>query len=192
MRCIQPPQGLRGGWRRRLQSWRCYMKLSVRLQNRTRRSCHAADAPVRAAGRDGVSGRAGGFPRWLLRFYRLTDADHPCNSCARENVRVALLTSGGQYAACQTGNETEKQLRQLAARQGIETVRRSIPAREHRVPDVQLWLNGLFSAAAAQEKRRRTSVSSMQAHSRRPAPMPRARCAAACCRVFVTAILPSA
>lgn len=109
-----------------------------------------------------------------------------------KNVRVALLTSGGQYAACQTGNETEKQLRQLAARQGIETVRRSIPAREHRVPDVQLWLNGLFSAAAAQEKRRRTSVSSMQAHSRRPAPMPRARCAAACCRVFVTAILPSA
>ena len=61
-----------------------------------------------------------------------------------KNVRVALLTSGGQYAACQTGNETEKQLRQLAARQGIETVRRSIPAREHRVPDVQLWLNGLF------------------------------------------------
>lgn len=109
-----------------------------------------------------------------------------------KNVRVALLTSGGQYAACQTGNETEKQLRQLATRQGIETVRRSIPAREHRVPDVQLWLNGLFSAAAAQEKRRRTSVSSMQAHSRRPAPMPRARCAAACCRVFVTAILPSA
>ena len=41
-----------------------------------------------------------------------------------KNVRVALLTSGGQYAACQTGNETEKQLRQLAARQGIETVRR--------------------------------------------------------------------
>lgn len=32
-----------------------------------------------------------------------------------KNVRVALLTSGGQYAACQTGNETEKQLRQLAA-----------------------------------------------------------------------------
>ena len=61
-----------------------------------------------------------------------------------KNVRVALLTSGGQYAACQTGNETEKQLRQLAARQGIETVRRSIPARKHRVPDVQLWLNGLF------------------------------------------------
>ena len=49
-----------------------------------------------------------------------------------KNVRVALLTSGGQYAACQTGNETEKQLRQLAARQGIETVRRSIPARAPR------------------------------------------------------------
>ena len=54
------------------------------LQNRARRSCDAADAPVRAAGRDGVSGRAGGFPRRLLRFYRLTDADHQRNSCARE------------------------------------------------------------------------------------------------------------
>lgn len=110
-----------------------------------------------------------------------------------KNVRVALLTSGGQYAACQTGNETEKQLRQLAARQGIETVRRSIPgARAPRAGCAALAERPVFRRAAAQEKRRRTSVSSMQAHSRRPAPMPRARCAAACCRVFVTAILPSA
>ena len=29
-----------------------------------------------------------------------------------KNVHIALLTSGGQQAACQTGNETEKQLRQ--------------------------------------------------------------------------------
>ena len=61
-----------------------------------------------------------------------------------KNVHIALLTSGGQQAACQTGNETEKQLRQLAARQGVEPVRRCAAPRAHRAPDVQLWLNGLF------------------------------------------------
>lgn len=51
-----------------------------------------------------------------------------------KNVHIALLTSGGQQAACQTGNETEKQLRQLAARQGVEPVRRCAAPRAHRAP----------------------------------------------------------
>lgn len=69
-----------------------------------------------------------------------------------KTVRIALLTSGDQHAACQTGNETEKQLRQLAARQGIEAVRRSIPPRAHRAPDVQLWLDGLFFGGSGSEE----------------------------------------
>lgn len=68
-----------------------------------------------------------------------------------KNVHIALLTSGGQQAACQTGNETEKQLRQLAARQGVEPVRRCAAPRAHRAPDVQLWLNGLFFGSSGSE-----------------------------------------
>ena len=67
-------------------------------------------------------------------------------------VHISVLTSGGQQAACLTGNETEKQLRQLAARQGIETVRRSVLPRAHRAPDVQLWLNGLFFGGSGSEE----------------------------------------
>ena len=37
-----------------------------------------------------------------------------------EAVHVSVLTSGGEQAACQTGNETKKRLQQLAARQGVE------------------------------------------------------------------------
>ena len=61
-----------------------------------------------------------------------------------KTVRVSILSSGGQQAACQTGNETEKHLRQLAARQGVELVCRRVPVRTHRAPDVQQWLDGLF------------------------------------------------
>lgn len=69
-----------------------------------------------------------------------------------KQVCVTVLTSGEQQTVCQTGNTTAKQLRQLAARQGIETDSQKISPRAHRAPDVQQWLDGLFFGADSAEQ----------------------------------------
>lgn len=51
-----------------------------------------------------------------------------------ENVHVSVLTSGGEQAACQTGNETKKRLQQLAARQGVEAAVCRVTTRPPRRP----------------------------------------------------------
>ena len=61
-----------------------------------------------------------------------------------KQVQISVMTSGGQQAACQTGNETEKQLRRLAARQQLPVVCQRVAAHSRRAPDVQTWLDGLF------------------------------------------------
>ena len=67
-----------------------------------------------------------------------------------ENVHVSVLTSGGEQAACQTGNETKKHLQQLAARQGVEAAVCRVTTRVPRDPAVQSWLDGLFFGGPAE------------------------------------------
>ena len=67
-----------------------------------------------------------------------------------ENVHVSVLTSGGEQAACQTGNETKKRLQQLAARQGVEAAVCRVTTRAPRDPAVQSWLDGLFFGGPAE------------------------------------------
>lgn len=50
----------------------------------------------------------------------------------------------GQYAAVRPEMKRKSSSRQLAAGRVSRLSVGAIPAREHRVPDVQLWLNGLF------------------------------------------------
>ena len=61
-----------------------------------------------------------------------------------ETVHISCLTSGGRQAACQTGNETIRRLRKLAAEQGITPVMTRAAGSAHRAPEVQAWLDGLF------------------------------------------------
>ena len=67
-----------------------------------------------------------------------------------EAVHVSVLTSGGEQAACQTGNETKKRLQQLAARQGVEAAVCRVTTRAPRDPAVQSWLDGLFFGGPAE------------------------------------------
>lgn len=67
-----------------------------------------------------------------------------------EAVHVSILTSGGEQAACQTGNETKKRLQQLAARQGVEAAVCRVTTRAPRDPAVQSWLDGLFFGGPAE------------------------------------------
>lgn len=60
------------------------------------------------------------------------------------NVTITVTTDGGTQAASQTGNETRKQLQQLAARQAVEVRQTQIEPGTFRAPDVQQWLTGLF------------------------------------------------
>ncbi len=65
-----------------------------------------------------------------------------------KNVHISSLTSGGRQAACQTGNETIRRLRRLAAEQGITPVMTRTSVRTDRAPEVQAWLDGLFFGGA--------------------------------------------
>ncbi len=108
-----------------------------------------------------------------------------------ENVHVSVLTSGGEQAACQTGNETKKRLQQLAARQGVEAavcrVTTRAPATRRCSPG---WM-ACFSAARQSPVRRRIFRSSRPAAGRPPVPMPRGRSAPERPPACATAILPS-
>lgn len=68
------------------------------------------------------------------------------------NVYIAVTTDGGTQAASQTGNETQKRLEQLAARQGIAVVKTRQAAGTFRAPDVQQWLTGLFFGGSGSEQ----------------------------------------
>ena len=66
-----------------------------------------------------------------------------------KNVYISSLTSGGRQAACQTGNETIRRLRKLAAEQGITPLMTRTSAHADRAPEVRAWLDGLFFGGAA-------------------------------------------
>lgn len=84
-----------------------------------------------------------------------------------ENVHVSCLTSGGRQAACQTGNETIRRLRKLAAEQRITPLMTRAAGSAHRAPEVQVWLDGLFfggnAASAAPEHVELVRAGSVQA-----------------------------
>lgn len=59
-------------------------------------------------------------------------------------LHVSVMTGGAHQAASQTGNETAKRLRQLAARQEISCVCERVERKSSRAPEIQIWLDGLF------------------------------------------------